>query len=90
MLRGVFLGPRIDAQVTLFGLPGQAVVLALAIVGGVVGLIWMRRLRTIEPEVHSFRATSAPARRGQVLIAVGLIATAILLAVIALGAIRLG
>lgn len=49
--------PMFDQRIDVSGIPGD-VVLAVGVVGGVVGLLWLRRILTIEPETHSFRATA--------------------------------
>jgi hypothetical protein len=81
MLRVGFLDPMFDNRVSLLGLPADLLVLLVAVAGSIVGLLWLRRLLTIEPEVETFRATSARGGRGRVLVAVGLIMVAALLAV---------
>lgn len=66
------------------------IVLAIAVAGSVVGLLWLRRTLTIEPDVHSFRATSPPGTLRRALVGVGLVAAVMLLMAIGLRTIRLG
>ncbi len=74
-----------DPRRSLFGVPASVIVLTMAVLGAVVGLLWMRRLLTIEPDTHTFRATARPARWGRLLVAAGLLVTGVLLAMLVLG-----
>jgi hypothetical protein len=73
--------PMFDDRLSLMGIPAEVIVLAVAVVGSVVGLIWLRRLLTIEPEVHSFRATAG---RGRSWPAIGAAVVIIVLTALAL------
>jgi len=82
--------PMLDARVAFLGVPADLLVLAIAVAGSIVGLVWLRRILTIEPETHSFRATAASSGRARIVITVGLILVAALLALASLGALRVG
>lgn len=73
--------PVFDQRIDIFGIPVDLIVLAIGVVGGVVGLLWLRRILTIEPETRSFRATAGRDRPwvaivGAVIV-IGLVALAI-------------
>jgi hypothetical protein len=79
--------PMFDDRLSLMGIPAEVIVLAVAVVGSVVGLIWLRRLLTIEPEVHSFRATAGRGRSWPAIVAAVVIIVLTALALLALPAI---
>jgi hypothetical protein len=49
----MFMGPMLIPESTAI----FAALLAIAVVGVVVGFIWMRRLTEVESEAHVFRST---------------------------------
>ncbi len=66
-----------DDRSKLFGVPTQVIVLAVAVLGSVVGFRWLRRVTGVEPEVRSFRATDPPRRGVDLLLRVVAVAAAI-------------
>lgn len=78
-----------DSRVAFLGMPANGLVLVVAVAASIIGLVWMRRMLTIEPETHSFRATSPRTRRAGAVAATGLVIAGVLLVLAALGAIRL-
>jgi len=85
----VFLEPMFSLSATQLGGPAQVFTLGFAVVVAIVGLAWMRRTLTIEPDAHSFRATAPTHQWGRVLAAAGLLVAALLLAAVGLGVVRL-
>jgi hypothetical protein len=79
-----------EVPIDVLGIPAGLLVLAAAVIGAILGLVWLRRMLTIEPDAHSFRATSGSARPWRMPVAIGLAAAAVLLVAAALGVIRLG
>ena len=64
-----------ESHVTWFGFPPGYVVIAVGLVGALIGLLWMRQIVSGEPETESFLAT---ARRHTGPSAVKIFATALL------------
>jgi hypothetical protein len=79
-----------EVPIDVLGIPAGLLVLAAAVLGAIVGLVWLRRMLTIEPDARSFRATSGSARSWRLPAAIGLAAAGVLLVAAALGVIRLG
>jgi hypothetical protein len=53
-----FLLPMFDDRPSFLGLPYEAIVLAVAIVGLLVGAAWVRRISRADPEPRAFRAST--------------------------------
>ena len=75
-----FLSPMFDDRVSVVSLPAELIVLAVGVGGVVVGLLWLRRIVTVESEPHSFRATADRPRRWPAIAAV--LAVVVLLGVL--------
>jgi hypothetical protein len=85
--------PMFDNRVSVIGIPADVIVLAVAVGAAIIGLLWLRRIVTIEPEVHSFRSTAGHERSWSaiagVVALVALIALLGLVMVLALSSLRL-
>ncbi len=87
----IFLSPMFDARSSVPGVDVGAILLGVAVVGSVIGLLWLRRILTIEPETRSFRATAgSPPWRSRLLAATIAAVAPLILLVIAILALRSG
>jgi hypothetical protein len=89
-MRGrTFLSPMFDERVSVRGVDVSVILLGIAVAGCVVGLVWLRRILTIEPESRSFRATAgSPPWRSRLLAAAIAAVALLILLVIAILALR--
>jgi hypothetical protein len=68
-----------DSRQSIFGIPAEVIVLAVAVGAAVVGLLWLRSIVTIESEVHSFRATDPRGRPWIAIVAIVAVVTVLAL-----------
>lgn len=66
----------------VFGMPPQVLLLAVAVAGMTIGVVWVRRITAVPGEPRSFRATAPPGH--DVLALAGLGALLLLVAAVVL------
>lgn len=72
------------------GVPVLLLILGFGVVMSIVGVVWVHRILTIEPDAHSFRATAPPQedfRAASVTLGVGILVT-LALALISMSLVR--
>ncbi len=57
-MRLPFLDPAFDARPSLFGLPTEVIVIAVAAALWLAGVLFLRRITHVDAEPRSFRATT--------------------------------
>ena len=77
----LFFGtPMFDSRVSLWGLPLSTAIFAVAVAVLVAGVLWLRRITSVEGEPRTFRATTRPDPVDRVIR--GLVLAAIVFAVV--------